>query len=66
VRIAETKPFSLIKNEPDTAKQILRELVEQLFVIAIHLKPYLPQTAGKVIEAITKHQKPETPLFERV
>lgn len=65
-KIAETKPFSLIKEDEEAAKKILNELVEELFVIAVHLKPYLPQTADRVLAAIAKHEKPEKPLFERV
>lgn len=65
-KIAETKPFSLIKEDEESAKKIIKELVEELFVIAVYLKPYLPQTSDKILEAITKHQKPEKPLFERV
>lgn len=65
-KIAETKPFSLIKEDEEAAKKILKELVEELFVIAVYLKPYLPQTAEKVLEAIAKHEKPERALFERV
>ena len=66
VYIQETKPFSLIKEKPEEAKKIIKELVEKLFVVAVHLKPYLPQTADRILETITKHEKPEKPLFERV
>jgi methionyl-tRNA synthetase len=65
-KIAETKPFSLIKTEPDKAKEIIKELVEKLFVIAIYLKPFLPQTSDKILEAISQNKKPETPIFGRV
>jgi methionyl-tRNA synthetase len=66
--IAETKPFSMVSEEGtrDKGKEIIKELVEKLFVIAVHLKPYLPQTSGKILEAVAKHEKPEKPLFERV
>ena len=57
---------SEINYDQDKAKEIIKELVEKLFVIAVHLKPYLPQTTDKVLEAIAKHEKPEKPLFERV
>ncbi len=43
--ISETKPFELIKVDPDACKAVLINLAEALRVIAILIKPFLPRTA---------------------
>ena len=68
--IQTTKPFSMVKREEKSEKQeaekIIKELVKQLFEIAVHLRPIMPETAKQIEAAIIKHQKPEKPIFERV
>lgn len=68
--IQSTKPFSMIKREEKSekreAEEIIKKLVKELFDIAVHLRPILPDTASQIEEAIIKHQKPEKPLFERM
>jgi methionyl-tRNA synthetase len=43
--VEDTKPWSLVKTDREAAKRVLYDLVEQLRVAAIVLKPFLPQTA---------------------
>jgi len=66
LRIQETEPFKLVKDDPETAKQIVSELVQELSDIATLLVPLLPETAKKIKEGIAINKKPETPLFARI
>jgi methionyl-tRNA synthetase len=63
-RIQKTEPFKLIKTDEKQAKTIVRELVEELWVIAILVSPYLPATAEKIKQSIKEFKMPE-PLFLR-
>lgn len=64
LKIQETQPFKLIKTDEKKAKEILTELVAGLQVIALMLKPFLPDTSEKIIKAIEANKMPE-PLFLR-
>ncbi len=64
LKIQETQPFKLIKIEPEKAKEILRELVENLRQIALMLAPFLPDTSEKIIKSIEANKMP-TSLFLR-
>ncbi len=63
-RIADTKPFTLIKTDEAAAKSIVEELVRDLFVIAVALQPFLPDAAGKIMAAVKNNELPPT-LFPR-
>ncbi|NTV44892.1 MAG: methionine--tRNA ligase [Candidatus Yonathbacteria bacterium] len=65
LRIQETEPFKLIKTDPEKAKSIVADLVQELVDIAVLLAPLLPETASKIEEGIEKNKKPEEPLFAR-
>ncbi len=64
-RIDETKPFKLIKENPEEAKKILGELLEEVQRIAFMLKPFLPETSEK-IEIILRNREAVAPLFPRI
>lgn len=64
LQIAEQKPFSLIKTDPGAAKKIISELAVRLAGVAYMLKPILPETSDKILEAIKANKKPEN-LFAR-
>jgi methionyl-tRNA synthetase len=64
LKIQETQPFKLVKEKPDEARKIITELVEKINTIAIMLQPILPETSGKIFEAI-KNNKMPGPLFQR-
>lgn len=64
LKIQETQPFKLIKTDENKAKEILRELVENLRRIALMLTPFLPETSEKILEAIKANKMPQ-PLFLR-
>jgi methionyl-tRNA synthetase len=63
--IQETKPFSVVKTDKPQAQALITELVAGLAGIAEMLKPFLPNTAEKMKEAIVSNKMPETPLFLR-
>jgi len=64
-RIQESEPFKLVKTDPEKAKKIVAELMQELADIAVLLAPLLPETAHKIEEGIAKNKKPELPLFAR-
>jgi methionyl-tRNA synthetase len=65
-KIQLTKPFSVIKQDVESGKAIIRELVSDLYSIAVSLAPFLPKTSEAIIECIRENKKPETPLFARL
>jgi len=62
--IQEKKPFSVWKTDQETARVIVRELLEGLRDIAFLLHACMPQTAEKIAAAIKINKMPE-PLFLR-
>lgn len=46
--IERTAPFKVVKEDPEAARQILYTLVDQLRIVAILIKPFLPRTAEAV------------------
>lgn len=64
--IAVEKPFSVIKTDLETGKEMIKSLVKSLYGIAVALAPFMPQTSAKIIELIRDNKKPETPLFARL
>lgn len=63
--IADTKPFTMVKTDPDRAHADLQYVIKHLAEIAILLQPIIPTTAETIINLITHKQKPESPLFMR-
>ena len=63
--IQATEPFKTIKVDPEKAKKDLQQAVQQLFDIAIMLRPIMPETSEKIITLIKEGKKPTTPLFMR-
>lgn len=63
--INNEKPFSVVKEDLDKGKIIIKECVLKLSKIAVCLKPFLPETSLKIENLIKENKKPETPLFMR-
>jgi len=63
--IAEKEPFKLIKTDKDAAKEIISGLRNRLGKVSVALKPFLPETAEKIKQAILENKKPEIALFLR-
>ncbi len=64
-RIQEKQPFKLVHTDPDSARQLVRELVHQLWTIAVLLQPFMPATAEKIQTAI-QHKEIPPILFPRL
>ncbi|MFA6397911.1 MAG: methionine--tRNA ligase [Candidatus Paceibacterota bacterium] len=64
-KIQQTEPFKVIKIDEEKGREIIKELVLELYVIARILNPLMPETSEKLKELIQKNKKPEQPLFLR-
>lgn len=64
--IQEHVPFKAVKDEATKADALkdMERLVHHLYKLAVHLTPFMPDTAGKIKAAVETHQMPET-LFAR-
>ncbi len=62
--IADNEPFKKIKVDEEGAKLDVAFLLHGLYKVGNMLKPYMPETAEKIIEAVEKAEMPE-PLFRR-
>ena len=64
-RITTEQPFKLVKEDPEKAKEIIRALLHDLYIVARMLNPFMPETNKRIKEAILDNKKPET-LFPRL
>jgi len=64
-KIQETEPFKLIKEDKESAIEIIKELIIRLYSVGNMLEPLMPETSAKIKEAISANQKPEN-LFPRI
>lgn len=64
-RIQIDQPFKVIKTDEAKGKEMIKELVLDLYVIARMLNPIMPETNEKLKKLIKENKKPETPLFLR-
>ncbi|MEK7089741.1 MAG: methionine--tRNA ligase [Patescibacteria group bacterium] len=65
-KIQETEPFRLVKTDPEKAKQIISELVNEVWKIAYMIEPFLPETSEKIFKILKNPSEPLTPLFPRI
>lgn len=64
-KIQDTEPFKVIKEDEAKGKELISELLQELYEIAESLKPVLPTTSEKLLRYLKENKKPETPLFAR-
>jgi len=64
-KIQETEPFKVIKIDEKKGKEMIKELVLELYTIARMLNPVMPETSEKLKKLIRENKKPESPLFLR-
>jgi len=64
-KIQTTQPFKLIKTDKERAIEIIKELVQGVYEIAVHLEAILPETSGKIKQLVKENKKPDIPLFVR-
>ncbi|MCF7834012.1 MAG: methionine--tRNA ligase [Candidatus Pacebacteria bacterium] len=64
-KIQDTEPFKLIKTDEAKGKNLISEMVLELYNIAVLLGPLLPETSHKIQAFIKENKKPTNPLFLR-
>jgi methionyl-tRNA synthetase len=64
--LEKSEPWKLVKSDPDAAKRVLYDGVEQLRVVSILLKPFLPRTAEIIYRSFNFRQRWEQVRFEDV
>ncbi len=64
-KIAEERPFEFAKSDLQRARKTVEAMVIFLYEIAFYLKPFLPETAEKIMKIIKDKEMPESPLFLR-
>ena len=62
--ITTKRPFQLVKERPEEGKELIKNLVLNLFRIGRMLEPFMPDAANKIVEATKQNIKPEN-LFPR-
>ena len=65
LEIQKTEPFKLVKSDPAKGAEEIKRLVALLWQNSIFLRPFLPESAKRIEEAIRAHQSLATPLFPR-
>ena len=64
-KIQETEPFKVIKVDEKKGKEMIKEMVLELYQIARMLNPVMPETNEKLKKLIKENKKPTKPLFLR-
>jgi len=64
-KIQETEPFKVVKVDEKKGKDLIKDLVLELYIIARMLNPVMPEINEKLKKLIRENKKPETPLFLR-
>jgi len=64
-KIQETKPFSLVKTDPEGGKRIIEELVVELYTVGRMLYSILPEANRKIQALVKANKSPDEPLFLR-
>ncbi len=63
--IQQKEPFKKIKVSRDEAREDIKKLLLKLNDVAQMLKPFMPETSDKILEAIKTNSEIKTPLFPR-
>lgn len=63
--VAEQRPFEVVKTDPEAGRAMITMLVQKLYVIGTVLRPYMPATSEKILQAVKENKKPEN-LFPRL
>lgn len=62
--LTTTKPFSVVKEDPERGRKMIASLATRLYTIARLLQPIMPATSDALKAAILANKKPEN-LFPR-
>lgn len=58
-------PFKLIKTDLEKGRNVIKDLVRELYRVALMLESIMPETSIKIIELVKSNKTPGTPLFLR-
>ncbi|MHB8914038.1 MAG: methionine--tRNA ligase [Minisyncoccota bacterium] len=64
-RIADEKPFNLVKEDIEKGRVLIGEMVIELYTIGHLLTPFMPSTSEAIKQAVLANKKPEN-LFPRL
>lgn len=64
-KIQTTEPFKVVKVDLEKGKELITEMVLELYTIARMLNPIMPETNEKLKKLIRENKKPSEPLFLR-
>lgn len=64
-KIQSTEPFKLVKVDLEKGKELISEMILDLYTIARMLNPIMPETNTKLKNLIKENKKPSEPLFLR-
>lgn len=62
--LTATKPFSVVKTDPDAGRAMIASMAKRLYEIARLLQPIMPSTSDALKAAVLANKKPEN-LFPR-
>lgn len=63
--IALNQPFKVIKENKQQGEDMIKYLLQELWIIALKLQPFLPETALKIKQCMKDNVPPAEPLFAR-
>lgn len=64
-KITATEPFKLVKEDKEAGKELIAELVHDVYIIGRLLFPIMPEANLKIKEAVLQNKKPDN-LFPRL
>jgi methionyl-tRNA synthetase len=64
-KIQSTEPFKVVKVDLEKGKELISEMIVDLYAIARMLNPIMPETNTKLKNLIKENKKPTEPLFLR-
>lgn len=58
-------PFKVVKTDLEKGRKIIKDIVTELYRIALMLNPIMPEVSLKIKELVSLNKSPEKPLFIR-
>jgi len=63
--VASKQPFKVIKENKQEGEEMIKHLLRELWIIALKLQTFLPDTAEKIKKCMIDNEPPKEPLFAR-
>lgn len=64
-RITDEEPFKVVKTDLEKGRELIKEYMEELYLIGELLNPILPESSTIIKESVLENKKPEG-LFQRL